>query len=85
MNYVGVWRVLSFGDNMNILIYSVVTLTILILIMMVALGYYEDRKERLQILIGTLVCWMIYAFSTLLRSTHMNYSDFIDTVFSYIF
>ena len=57
---------------MDVLIYSIVSLVILVLIMMVSLGYYEDRKNRLFFLIiAVLVCWLFYAYFVLIRSTYI--------------
>lgn len=65
--------VLSFGDDkMDILIYTTISLATLVLIMMVALGHHYGRRDRLLFsLIGILVCWMFYGYSTLLRSTYI--------------
>lgn len=71
---------------MDVLIYTIVSLTILVLIMMLTLGYYEDRRNRLLFfLIGILACWLFYAYSTLLRSTYMDHGELVDVVASYIF
>ncbi len=71
---------------MDILIYVIVSLLNLVLIMIVALGYYEDRRNRLIFfLIGILVCWMFYGYNILLRSTYMNHGGIVDVMSSYIF
>jgi len=74
---------------MDILIYSIVSLITLMLIMLMASGYYKGRKNRLVfVLIGILIFWMFYEYNVLLRSTHMDHSDLVDLVdvmSSYIF
>ncbi len=71
---------------MDILIYSIVSLSVLVLIMMLALGCYKDRRNRLIFFsIGMLVCWMFYAYNELLKSTYMSHGDLMDVIYSYIF
>lgn len=66
------FSIVGIDKKMDIFIFGVITLSTLLLLTMLGLGYYENRATKwMYLVIGILACLLVYLAFALTKSTHV--------------